>query len=542
MTSIDYLDDEDDFAPTPSRLVEGLRDTGYSLKASFADIVDNSIAANASTIDIQIYQEVTGKLRVIITDDGDGMDLGTLRNAMRYGSPKRKSPKSLGKFGMGLKTASTAFCRKLTVLTRQNEELNGRTWDIDEIKRLDQWKLLTPNFDDYEEDVETLLGLSKSGNGTVIIWEEVDRLLVFSNKKAIDKAITNIIEEITDHLSGTFGKFLDEENNSSPNVNIKINGSNVVGWDPTGQWLNVDGQAIKVITNSKIIDVEMIEEGIQRDESFELKGIILPNKSSLTDDDLKKLRYGNDNQGFYIYREGRLIVGGGWPHRMFTREPHLNLLRVELNFNHELDDYFQIDIRKTRIVFPQTLRQKIKTHLTPFRNEANKRYRQGATTKTPPEKDTGRGETIGNSTKAIKKHDDDNRHATISITDEATGGLLVGNRYGETEISHAQLVKGTDVLVEERDALDDGVLWEFGINEESEVCVLLNRSHIFYKKFYAPNFRNPILIQSMDSLFWALANSEIGSMSEKSRRNIEEMRFLVSKDLRFLAEELPDVD
>ncbi|MDC1211375.1 hypothetical protein N8087_05575, partial [Porticoccaceae bacterium] len=73
-------------------------------------------------------------------------------------------------------------------------------------------------------------------------------------------------------------------------------------------------------------------------------------------------------------------------------------------------------------------------------------------------------------------------------------------------------------------------------------CVLLNKSHVFYKKFYTPNFNNPVLIQSMDSLFWALANGEIGSMSEKSRRNIEELRFLVSKDLRFLAEELPDVD
>ena len=541
MTTSDYID-EDDFAPTPSRLVDGLRDTGYSLQASFADIVDNSIAAEARNIDIQIYQQVDGKLRVVIADDGEGMDLETLRNAMRYGSPKRKSPKSLGKFGMGLKTASTAFCRKLTVLTRKNGQLNGRTWDIDEIKRLDQWKLLTPEYGDYEEDIETLSDLSQYGDGTVIIWEQVDRLLVYSNKKAIAKAISNIIEEITTHLSGTFGKFLDEDNILVTNINIKINGAALRGWNPSGEWLNIDGQEKKVITNSKKIDVEMIEDGIQRDESFELKGIILPNKSSLTEDELKKLRYGNDNQGFYIYREGRLIVGGGWPHRMFTREPHLNLLRVELNFNHELDDYFQIDIRKTRIVFPQTLRERIKTHLTPFRNEANKRYRQGSTIKTQLGGNVDRDQARKNSTNAIKKHEDDNNHATISITDANNGGISVDNKYGETVISHAQLVKGTDVLVEERETLDDGVLWEFGINEDSEVCVLLNKSHIFYKKFYAPNFKNPILIQSMDSLFWALANSEIGSMSEKSRRNIEEMRFLVSKDLRFLAEELPDVD
>ena len=328
MSETEYLD-EDDFAPTPSRLVDGLRDTGYTLKASFADIVDNSIAANATEIDIQIYQEINSNLRVVITDNGDGMDLATLRNAMRYGSPKRDSPKSLGKFGMGLKTASTAFCRKLTVLSRQNEVLNGRTWDIDEIKRLDQWKLLTPDYDDYEEDINHLSSLSDGGNGTIIIWEKVDRLLVFSNKKSIDIATNNIIEEVSKHLSGTFGKFLNKENSSVPNVDIRINGDFLEGWDPTGVWLNDDSEEPRVTIDSKPIDVELIENGTQRTERFELKGIILPNKSQMTEVELNKIRYGNDNQGFYIYREGRLIVGGGWPHRLFTREPHLNLLRVE---------------------------------------------------------------------------------------------------------------------------------------------------------------------------------------------------------------------
>ena len=139
MEEIDNID-EDDFAPTPSRLVGGLRDTGYTLEASFADIVDNSIAAEATKIDIQIYREIDGGLRVVIADNGEGMDLSTLLGAMRYGSPKRKSPKSLGKFGMGLKTASTAFCRKLTVISQKNKERHARTWDIDEIIRLDQWK------------------------------------------------------------------------------------------------------------------------------------------------------------------------------------------------------------------------------------------------------------------------------------------------------------------------------------------------------------------------------------------------------------------
>lgn len=532
--------DEDDFAPTPSRLVEGLRDTGYSLEASFADIVDNSIAANATKIDIQIYREIDGRLRVSIIDNGDGMDLPTLLNAMRYGSPKRKSPKSLGKFGMGLKTASTAFCRKLTVLSSMHGELNGRTWDIDEIIKRDKWKLLTPDESNYEEEIEQLSKLSKNSSGTIVVWEEVDRLLVYSRRNDAERALRRIITEISDHLSSTFGKFLDLENDLISNVEIKINDKALSAWDPSGAWLNASGEKLVTI-KAKNIDVHMTENGDERSESFELKGIILPNKSILSEDQLKELRYGNDNQGFYIYREGRLIWGGGWPHRLFTKEPHLNLLRVELNFNHELDDYFQVDIRKTRIIFPQTLRERIKKHLAPYRNEANKRYREGSSSR-----QGGQGEKDGfdrkGSNTAISKHSEDNRHATVSIKDASSGVISVKNQFGEMEISHAQLVEGTDILVEERETIENGCLWEFGINDDGDVCVLLNKSHVFYKKYYFANSNNPVLIQSMDSLFWSLANAEISAVSEKSKRNIEELRFLVSKDLRYLSDELPDVD
>ena len=533
--------DEDDFAPTPSRLVEGLRDTGYSLEASFADIVDNSIAANATKIDIQIYREIDGRLRVSIIDNGDGMDLPTLLSAMRYGSPKRESPKSLGKFGMGLKTASTAFCRRLTVLSSTDDQLNARTWDIDEIIKNDKWKLLTPNESNYEEEIEQLSKLSKDSSGTIVVWEEVDRLLVYSRRNDAERALSKIITEISEHLSSTFGKFLDLENDSISNVEISVNDKALKAWDPSGTWLNADGEKLVTI-KSNDIEVSMKENGVERSEFFELKGVILPNKSMLSEDHLKKLRYGNDNQGFYIYREGRLIWGGGWPHRLFTKEPHLNLLRVELNFNHELDDYFQVDIRKTRIIFPQTLRERIKKFLAPYRNEANKRYREGSSPIKKGEGKKGGLDRKGSNT-AISKHSDDNRHATVSIKDATSGVISVKNKFGEMEISHAQLVQGTDILVEERETLDNGSLWEFGINnDDGNICVLLNKSHVFYKKYYSANYNNPVLIQSMDSLFWALANAEISAISEKSKRNIEELRFLVSKDLRYLADELPDVD
>ena len=528
--------DESNFYPSPSRLVEGLRDTGYSYEAAFADIVDNSIAANATKIDIQIYQMVDGRLRVVVADNGTGMDKTTLLSAMRYGSPKRVSPKSLGKFGMGLKTASTAFCRKLTVFSSQNGKNNGRTWDIDEIVKSDKWILLTAQEADYEEELERLVKLSDTNTGTVVIWENIDRLLNHSNTKDRAELLRKTIKEISDHLSKVFGKFLDGNDETIPLTKIIVNDLHLTGWDPTGKWLNADG-GNRLSINKKTLNVDANNTtGFNEGTHFELNGYILPNKSDMTPEEMKKLRYSNDNQGFYIYRENRMIYGGGWPHRLFTKEPHLNLLRIELNFDHDLDDYFQVDIRKTRIVFPQSLRTLIKSHLTPFRNEANKRYRHGS-----PRASSISPNVHSGSDKAIHKHVDENAHATVTITDKETGEVKIKNKFGELSVMHSKLVAGTDVSVVVKETLQDGCLWEFAINESGDICVILNESHEFYKKFYEPNINNRILIQAMDSVFWSLANCEIGTISEISKRNIEELRFLVSKDLRVLSEELPNV-
>lgn len=530
--------DEDNFIPSPARLVEGLRDTGYSYEASFADIVDNSIAANASHVDIKIYRMADGELRVVITDNGDGMDLATLLNAMRYGSPKRHDPKSLGKFGMGLKTASTAFCRRLTVFSLQNGECHGRAWDIEEIKKRDSWVLLTPDPEDYEEDIEFIDELSDNKTGTVVIWEDIDRLVSHSEKNSRDKLLADLVSEIKNHLSSVFGKFLNKNNSNAENVEIVVNDDPLTGWDPTGKWMNT-GDLQRVTVQEKVVEVEVVHgENISK-QSFELNGYILPNKSDMTEEELSRLRYGNDNQGFYIYRENRLIYGGGWPHRLFTKEPHLNLLRVELNFDHELDEFFQVDIRKTRIIFPQSLRQKIKKHLTPFRNEANKRYRQGRAIASPSEDRENTCHKSSNN--AIRKHIEDNTSATLTITNADTGEVQVSNQFGNTTLTHAHLVEGTDVSVQVLETLKDGCLWEYGINDDGDVCVLLNETHEFYRKFYSPNYNNPVLIQSMDSVFWALANCEIGALSQKAKRNLEEMRFMVSRNLRLLSDELPDV-
>ncbi|GFO73559.1 hypothetical protein BJAS_P4422 [Bathymodiolus japonicus methanotrophic gill symbiont] len=311
---------ENDFRPSAGRLVESLRDTGYSREAAFADILDNAIAANATKIAIEL-QYIYGEFRVTITDNGDGMSEEELKNAMRYGSDRRPNPKSLGKFGMGLKTASTAFCRRLVVLTQKNGVCSGRAWDLDRIISTDRWQLETPSSGDYFDDHEELSDFSESG-GTMVIWENIDRLIKQGSERQIRKQIKNIGEELSTELSAVFFKFLVSGN---VYITMKVGDTSMVelkGWDPLcTDLITTDGIRSRLL-KEKTIPVDLGE----RTASFSIKGSVIPSQNELNFEERKFVRYSLDNQGFYIYREGRLIWHDGWPHRMYKKESKVKLL------------------------------------------------------------------------------------------------------------------------------------------------------------------------------------------------------------------------
>ncbi len=164
--------------PDPARTMEGLRDMGYSFETAVADLVDNSIAANATTVDINVQLDFRGQVRLSIADNGDGMDRDHLQEAMTYGSVRRPDPASLGKFGLGLKTASTAWCRRLSVVSRPSGEAPPMmaTWDLDYVADRGEWLLLVTDEPDLEA-VGHLDGVASGHAGTVVQWTRVDRLL-----------------------------------------------------------------------------------------------------------------------------------------------------------------------------------------------------------------------------------------------------------------------------------------------------------------------------------------------------------------------------
>src|SRR5580700_6649154 len=158
--------------PDPARVAEGLRDTGYEFDTAVADIVDNCLAAGANNVDIQIGMDPKGNIVVGVVDDGCGMDRDGLINALRYGSKKRDDPASLGKFGLGLKTASTAFCRRVSLISRPaaGGETLKASWDLDAVLE-HGWRIEIVAASKHEVDL--LDNTAKGGSGTLVLWEKI---------------------------------------------------------------------------------------------------------------------------------------------------------------------------------------------------------------------------------------------------------------------------------------------------------------------------------------------------------------------------------
>ena len=197
--------------PDPERIVNGLRDTGYNFNTAIADIVDNSIAANATKVNIDVDMDPNMNIRVYIADNGCGMDLDGLKNAMKYGSKERTEKNSLGKFGLGLKTASTAFCKRFSLLSRTADEMKLRKvqWDLDYIAAKGSWMLQFPTIDEDEEEMLNMV--AGEGPGTLLVWDNLDRLMKdYKTLKNAQKGLVKILNDLKFHLSMVFQRYLDE--------------------------------------------------------------------------------------------------------------------------------------------------------------------------------------------------------------------------------------------------------------------------------------------------------------------------------------------
>ena len=521
--------------PDPGRMIEGLRDTGYEFKTAVADIVDNSIAAEATVVDISMNMDFRGNLKISIADDGFGMDRKHLLNAMKYGSQRRDDPASLGKFGLGLKTASTAFCRCLSVLSRPDGSSSPlqATWDLDHVVGTGEWELLFPDPD--EEGLKHLDKIAADHSGTVVIWDKVDRFFTRNYQDPggapARKALERQKESLKEHLAMVYQRFLDHEDSRATNISISIDGSPVQSWSPY-----CEEYSDLVAEDEKKVSIGDDE----KEASFSIRAFVLPRREEFPDEEsAKRARITNDRQGIYIYREQRLIHAADWL-GIFQKEPHGSLLRVEFSFNHDLDEAFQIDIKKSRIFLDEVLWNWLQDEfLSAPRRAAEYRYRKGRKKKIEEKSESAHDTSNAN----IRGKEQELDTATVSVLDASSGDVEVENRQGKVRLrlKISKPVRPGQCFVEAAESIDDGLLWEPCIIDTHK-AVRINRGHPYYHKVYVPNLASNVTVQGMDSLLWAICAAELGTINEATKLHFSELRFEVSRLLRRLVDDLPEPD
>ncbi len=330
-------------------LMESIRSIGYNFNSALADIVDNSISAHATIIQINLIQSIPA---IAIIDDGDGMSEEELDIAMDLGSKnpnEERTAQDLGRFGLGLKSASFSQCRKLTVTSLKDDVINSMTWDLKEVERQGDW-VIGINSQEQIDKLPYISDLRKSHHGTIVQWEDFDRIK--NSNGDLSSTLNKLLLNAYEYLALVFHKFIE-----AGTIKISINGNELEKRDPFLSYRNdtqkFKSEAIPVL-NSK-----------NQQCIVEVKPYILPFAKNITPEDYKMMG-GKENmrnqQGFYVYRNNRLIEWGTWLHMTVGNELYKNA-RIEVNIPNTLDDIWEVDIKKASATIPGIIKTPLFAHV-----------------------------------------------------------------------------------------------------------------------------------------------------------------------------------
>ncbi len=357
--------------PSAGRLMSSLRDIGYDPPSAVADLVDNAIDANARTVDVSIVANGPQSW-VRVTDDGYGMSVAELDEAMRYGAHAAYDERSLGHFGLGLKTASLSQCRRLTVASRARGSRRTaiRRWDLDEVVRSDAWALERIPMSAAPQEI--LEPMSEHEHGTVVLWEHLDRVLPRRPTEGLtSRTLGTATKEITNHLAMVLHRFLDGEAYAGrAKLRLTVNGTAVDAWDPFAR-----GEPHTQLLPPQVLSYD---DADGRKISIDVRPYVLPAQHLFSTPDAHRHAAGprrwNRHQGLYIYRRERLIQAGGW-NRLRTLDEHAKLARISIDLPIGSEGRFAVDVAKMRVSLPEELRPPLKAVASAAVSVAQERYR-----------------------------------------------------------------------------------------------------------------------------------------------------------------------
>jgi hypothetical protein len=346
--------------PLAGPMIESFRSIGYNLQTAVADIIDNSISAKAKNVWIDFgWEEISPWIS--ITDDGNGMSEPELVEAMRPGSKNPLSDRKkddLGRFGLGLKTASFSQCRQLTVVTKQKKQQEEifRCWNLNYVNETNKWRVLK-----YLSDQKLILRLKNLSSGTSVIWEDLDRVISKSEENIIEKKdqFLNNLDLVKHHLAMVFHYHIENKK-----LIIWIKDRKVEAWDPY----------LKNEPSTQKLGEIFIKGNIQ------VIPFVLPLHSKIERivfENASGIKGWNSHQGFYIYRNNRLLLAGEWL-GMYKQEEHYKLARILVNIPNtvDIDSEWQLDIKKSVATPPPEVRSELRKIADETRKKAMEVYRQ----------------------------------------------------------------------------------------------------------------------------------------------------------------------
>lgn len=330
-----------------------LRSMGYSFESAVADVIDNSISAHAKNIRILFPSTPLDELAIGILDDGDGMKGDVLFEAMRYGclsAEEERVEDDLGRFGMGMKSASLSQCRCLTVVSFDGNTLNGFTWDYNHIIKTQDW--IIQELEKYEIDkLPYIEKLKEQKKGTLVIWQDFD-VIYNSSGGQVYSTLVDLRSSLENTLALIYHRFLSIT--GVQRLHIYINELDIKPLDPFLE------QHPKT-TIKKEIELD-IKDSSAIERIIKIRPFILPYATELREKD-RQLIGGIENlrakQGFYIYRNKRLIIWGTW-FGMKQRAELTKNTRIRVDIPNTLDDIWSIDIKKQQASIPKQILQRLK--------------------------------------------------------------------------------------------------------------------------------------------------------------------------------------
>jgi hypothetical protein len=528
--------------PGARRTISALRDLGYDLNSAVADILDNSISrGKAKNIYVNFNKDKKGNYRLSISDDGIGMTSKSLEEAMRIGSSNEDYTNGdLSKYGMGMKTASMSQASMITVISKMKGcQQTAYTWDLNHVIETDKWEIFKLNPADIKKAKSRILvnynsildNLFTKESWTTVIWEDLSdfqkNYSSYSSLVTSENFFNRVINRLEIYLRLVFHRFITGEN-SAKKTNIFLNSKKLQSCDPfcrneehttevelsakNGKFL-IDNNPNPIIIKRYILPTNPKKPG-----DFKFSSIEAWDEASGT-------MSWNESQGYYVYRNNRLISWGGW-YRTKAIDEHDKLARASIDLTEQHDELFTIDVKKTRIQFPEELRNHLKDNVnSKFIAEAKKRY-AGSEKKKNEIVNVVRekAKKVSHLSSELIKEDN------ISVIEGKNNNeLIIENKYGKKitdDMGYKMLAAGQKITsISFGDSL---LLWKMIPNPYNEFQVIVNTDHPFYELVYGDAEKDKKITAIMDAFLFTMSFIELKCITNNNEMLFDQMKEVAS--------------